>query len=149
MPAKAAALVSMACLMHSSLIPQCPCLGDHAGRRCMQADPGQRAATSTVSKSQQLSNQSPACGSLRCLSRVLLRVCTPCARQVYGLYLGLLLGALNKLPLKLPRRGAGRRHAGSAAAQATITFDDVAGVDEAKEELSEIVVPGPLLSCTL
>lgn len=63
---------------------------------------------------------------------------------MYGLYIGLLLGALNKLPLKLPRRGAGRRHnaggGGGGVAQAAITFDDVAGVDEAKEELSEIVV---------
>lgn len=62
--------------------------------------------------------------------------------QVYVLYVGLLLGALNRLPIKLPRRGAGRRHTSGIPAQA-ITFDDVAGVDEAKEELSEIVVRSP------
>jgi hypothetical protein len=59
--------------------------------------------------------------------------------QVYVLYVGLLLGALNRLPIKLPRRGAGRRHNSGVPAQ-SVTFDDVAGVDEAKEELSEIVV---------
>eukprot|EP00884_Botryococcus_braunii_P002352 jgi/Botrbrau1/12117/Bobra.0186s0035.1 len=57
---------------------------------------------------------------------------------VYGLYIGLLLSALNRLPLKLPQRGAGRRHLGTQPQQ-TITFSDVAGVDEAKEELAEIV----------
>lgn len=62
-----------------------------------------------------------------------------CWAQVYGLYIGLLLSALNRLPLKLPQRGAGRRHLGSQPQQ-TVTFDDVAGVDEAKEELAEIVV---------
>ena len=65
--------------------------------------------------------------------------------QMYFLYVCLLLGALNRLPIKLPRRGAGRRHSTAAAAAAAITFDDVAGVDEAKEELSEIVVRFPLL----
>lgn len=61
------------------------------------------------------------------------------------LYIGLLLGALNRLPIKLPRKGAGRRHGGSVSSlpQHTVTFDDVAGVDEAKEELSEIVVRSP------
>jgi hypothetical protein len=61
---------------------------------------------------------------------------------VYGLYAGLLLGALNRLPIKLPRKGAGRRHSGAAGSstQHIVTFSDVAGVDEAKEELSEIVV---------
>ncbi|KAK9902089.1 hypothetical protein WJX75_003893 [Coccomyxa subellipsoidea] len=60
---------------------------------------------------------------------------------VYGLYAGLLLGALNRLPIKLPRKGAGRRHSGAAGSstQHIVTFSDVAGVDEAKEELSEIV----------
>ncbi|EIE21197.1 ATP-dependent metallopeptidase Hfl [Coccomyxa subellipsoidea C-169] len=62
---------------------------------------------------------------------------------VYGLYVGLLLGALNRLPIKLPRKGAGRRHSGAGSSgtspQHIITFSDVAGVDEAKEELSEIV----------
>ena len=49
---------------------------------------------------------------------------------------------MNRLPIKLPRRGPGRRHGGgsSSSSQQTVTFDDVAGVDEAKEELSEIVV---------
>lgn len=49
------------------------------------------------------------------------------------------IAVLNRLPIKLlPQRGAGRRHA-SAQVQDPITFDDVAGVDEAKEELKEIV----------
>ena len=78
------------------------------------------------------------CGSLRAAepSRAEPGVCA----QMYFLYVCLLLGALNRLPIKLPRRGAGRRHSTAAAAAAAITFDDVAGVDEAKEELSEIVV---------
>ena len=59
--------------------------------------------------------------------------------QVYVLYIGLMLSALNRLPLNLPRRGAGRRH-NSSEPQQSITFADVAGVDEAKEELEEIVV---------
>jgi cell division protease FtsH len=70
------------------------------------------------------------------------------ALQMYMVYVSLLLGALNKLPLKLPRRGVGRRRANSgnaSLAQAAITFDDVAGVDEAKEELAEIVVRCALL----
>ncbi|CAL8466132.1 g5668 [Coccomyxa elongata] len=61
---------------------------------------------------------------------------------VYGLYIGLLLGALNRLPIKLPRKGAGRRHSSNGTGSSTqhiVTFEDVAGVDEAKEELSEIV----------
>lgn len=68
--------------------------------------------------------------------------------QVYGLYIGLLLSALNRLPLKLPQRGAGRRHLGSQPQQ-TVTFNDVAGVDEAKEELAEIVVSVPSGSASM
>ena len=55
------------------------------------------------------------------------------------MYFGLLVSVLARLPLKLPQRGAGRRHTGQAPA-AAVTFDDVAGVDEAKEELAEVVV---------
>ncbi|KAK9840743.1 hypothetical protein WJX81_001655 [Elliptochloris bilobata] len=58
--------------------------------------------------------------------------------MVYVMYFGLLLSVLTRLPLKLPQRGAGRRHGGSAPV-AAVTFDDVAGVDEAKEELAEVV----------
>lgn len=59
--------------------------------------------------------------------------------MVYGLYIGLLLSALNRLPLKLPQKsGPGRKHKGQDAHNQT-TFADVAGVDEAKEELQEIV----------
>ena len=58
---------------------------------------------------------------------------------MYVVAVTLVLGAMNKLPIKLPRRGPGRRHNNSGVQQ-TVTFDDVAGVDEAKEELSEIVV---------
>ena len=62
--------------------------------------------------------------------------------QMYVVAFGMILGAMNRLPIKLPRRGPGRRHGGgsSSSSQQTVTFDDVAGVDEAKEELSEIVV---------
>ena len=85
------------------------------------------------------------------LQRCCRRVCTSLAllkgrgrgwwscRQVYAMYFGLLLSVLARLPLKLPQRGAGRRHGGAAPA-AAVTFDDVAGVDEAKEELAEVVV---------
>ncbi|CAK0786015.1 hypothetical protein CVIRNUC_009228 [Coccomyxa viridis] len=60
---------------------------------------------------------------------------------MYVVAFGMILGAMNRLPIKLPRRGPGRRHGGgsSSSSQQTVTFDDVAGVDEAKEELSEIV----------
>lgn len=61
-------------------------------------------------------------------------------QQVYCFYVGLLITALNRLPLKLPQRGAGRRHNNSGVPQQAIKFDDVAGVDEAKEELAEVVV---------
>jgi hypothetical protein len=57
---------------------------------------------------------------------------------VYALYAGLLLSAFGKMPLKLPSKGAGRRH--KSGEESSITFADVAGVDEAKEELAEIVV---------
>ena len=60
--------------------------------------------------------------------------------QVYIMYIGLLLSALNKLPLKLPQNSAGRRHNQKSSTSESITFDDVAGVDEAKEELAEVVV---------
>ena len=56
------------------------------------------------------------------------------------MYIGLLLSALNKLPLKLPQNSAGRRHKQNSSSSESITFDDVAGVDEAKEELAEVVV---------
>jgi len=58
--------------------------------------------------------------------------------QMYAVAMGLILGAMNKLPI-MRRRGLGRRN-NSASSQQTVTFDDVAGIDEAKEELSEIVV---------
>jgi hypothetical protein len=61
------------------------------------------------------------------------------ATQVYGLYVGLLLGALNRLPIRLPQKGPGRKHK-TAESSSPVMFDDVAGVDEAKEELQEIVV---------
>ena len=56
------------------------------------------------------------------------------------MYVGLLLSALNKLPLKLPQSGVGRQHNQKSSTTEPITFDDVAGVDEAKEELAEVVV---------
>jgi hypothetical protein len=77
--------------------------------------------------------------------------------MVYGLYAVLLLTALNRLPIKLPAKGTGRKHRGGGGARggpggdggarkgaggSTVLFADVAGVDEAKEELQEIVVRG-------
>ncbi|KAL0030458.1 hypothetical protein WJX79_006749 [Trebouxia sp. C0005] len=59
--------------------------------------------------------------------------------MVYAMYIGLLLSALNKLPLKLPGNSAGRRHVQKSSTSEPVTFDDVAGVDEAKEELAEVV----------
>ena len=58
--------------------------------------------------------------------------------QVCAVYVA--LNALNKLPLKLPQNGTGRRHIQKSIDAVSVTFDDVAGVDEAKEELAEVVV---------
>jgi hypothetical protein len=58
---------------------------------------------------------------------------------MYVMYFVMTLSLLVRLPLRLPQRGAGRRH-GAAAPAAAVTFDDVAGVDEAKVELAEVVV---------
>ncbi|KAL6763358.1 ATP-dependent metallopeptidase Hfl [Haematococcus lacustris] len=60
---------------------------------------------------------------------------------MYCVYLGLMLAALNRLPLRLPnQKGPGRRHkAGGEGERPATTFADVAGVDEAKEELAELV----------
>ena len=76
---------------------------------------------------------------------------------MYALYVVLLLAALNRLGISklLPQKpGAARKHvkgggrgngsSESGGAGRSITFADVAGVDEAKEELAEIVVGGPL-----
>lgn len=53
----------------------------------------------------------------------------------------LLLSAFNRLPLRLPTRHlAGRKHKPGDSSTSSVTFADVAGVDEAKEELQEIVV---------
>lgn len=65
---------------------------------------------------------------------------------MYVMYAGLLLSALNRLPIKLPtHKGPGRKHKSggeSGSGAPPVTFADVAGVDEAKEELQEIVVGG-------
>ncbi|GAX82457.1 hypothetical protein CEUSTIGMA_g9884.t1 [Chlamydomonas eustigma] len=68
---------------------------------------------------------------------------------VYALYGGLFLAVVSRLPIKLPgaSKGPGRRHlqgSGEGGRPGTgemlqVTFADVAGVDEAKEELKEIV----------
>ncbi|PRW51101.1 ATP-dependent zinc metalloprotease FTSH chloroplastic isoform A [Chlorella sorokiniana] len=53
----------------------------------------------------------------------------------------IVIAVLNRLPIKLlpGQRGTGRRHSSSTSVQNPVTFEDVAGVDEAKEELKEIV----------
>ncbi|CAD7702088.1 unnamed protein product [Ostreobium quekettii] len=58
---------------------------------------------------------------------------------VYALYIGILLSTMGRLQLKLPQRSAGRKHQNNSSGSGGITFADVAGVDEAKEELEEIV----------
>ena len=59
--------------------------------------------------------------------------------QIYALYIGLVLSFLNRFPVKMPQRSSARRYQGQVPRTA-ITFKDVAGVDEAKEELAEVVV---------
>ena len=59
--------------------------------------------------------------------------------QMYALYIGLVLSFLNRFPIKMPQRGSARRFRDSVP-NTVVTFKDVAGVDEAKEELSEVVV---------
>jgi cell division protease FtsH len=56
----------------------------------------------------------------------------------------IVIAVLNRLPIKLlpGQRGTGRRHSSSTSVQNPVTFEDVAGVDEAKEELKEIMVRG-------
>lgn len=62
----------------------------------------------------------------------------------YVVLVGLLLSTLNRLPLKVPQKGPGRKHRGGGesggggfegGSTVSTTFADVAGVDEAKEEL--------------
>mmetsp|Transcript_33919 Transcript_33919/g.96089 ORF Transcript_33919/g.96089 Transcript_33919/m.96089 type:complete len:439 (+) Transcript_33919:200-1516(+) len=57
---------------------------------------------------------------------------------MYALYIGLVLSFLNRFPIKMPQRASGRRYRGSVP-NTIVTFKDVAGVDEAKEELAEVV----------
>ena len=54
------------------------------------------------------------------------------------MYIGLLLSIFGRLQFRLPQRTIGRKHQ-NASTSSNIKFDDVAGVDEAKEELEEIV----------
>lgn len=75
--------------------------------------------------------------------RLQAHLCAPVCYvlQVYAMYAFLLLSAFNRLPLRLPTRQlAGRKHKGNDSSSSNVTFADVAGVDEAKEELQEIVV---------
>jgi len=59
---------------------------------------------------------------------------------MWALYIGLFLSFLNRFPLKLPQRSTGRRYnSGKQLPASPVTFADVAGVDEAKEELAEVV----------
>jgi len=58
---------------------------------------------------------------------------------LYAFYFGLALAALNRLPVRLSGSNNMRRGARGTLSKQNIKFDDVAGVDEAKEELQEIV----------
>ncbi|KAF5831580.1 ATP-dependent metallopeptidase Hfl [Dunaliella salina] len=86
----------------------------------------------------------------KCTCSTCVQVCLRCTSlllSVYSLYIGLLLSALNRLPIKLPnQKGVGRRHIKADGVEgesaAGVTFADVAGVDEAKEELQEVVADG-------
>lgn len=51
----------------------------------------------------------------------------------------LLLGLLGRMNVRIPSKAAPKRHNHPTTAP-SVTFADVAGVDEAKEELQEIVV---------
>jgi hypothetical protein len=61
------------------------------------------------------------------------------------MFMVLLLAVASRLPIKGlgAGKGPGRRHkpgGGGDGERPAVTFADVAGVDEAKEELSEVVV---------
>ena len=76
--------------------------------------------------------------------------------QMYIFYAVLLVSVISRLPLNQMRpgggsKGPGRRHlqgggvtgkGDGGGEEAAVTFADVAGVDEAKEELQEVVVSG-------
>lgn len=61
----------------------------------------------------------------------------------YGIVILLLIALFSRMPaaMRFSSRGGAKRHSQSRSADSrdVITFDDVAGVDEAKEELQEVV----------
>lgn len=57
--------------------------------------------------------------------------------QFYVVGFAILVGVLNKVSIKMPQKGFIRGSSGMTTTD--VTFEDVAGVDEAKEELQEIV----------
>lgn len=72
-------------------------------------------------------------------SSALLLITTTAYVQTYAFWLMVIIAVLNRVPLRLPNRGSGRKHSSSSQTINVVKFDDVAGVDEAKEELKEIV----------
>ena len=70
--------------------------------------------------------------------------------QTYAFYAGIFLMVVSRLPFNnmrpggFPSGGPGKRHknanGSNGGEDVEVTFEDVAGVDEAKEELQEIVV---------
>ena len=84
------------------------------------------------------------------LFRISHHLTKPACLQTFLFYVGIFLILVSRLPPNMMRpgsmtKGPGRRHVASGGAggeDLDIDFDDVAGVDEAKEELQEIVVRG-------
>eukprot|EP01026_Neomeris_dumetosa_P000122 TRINITY_DN100313_c0_g1_i1.p2 TRINITY_DN100313_c0_g1~~TRINITY_DN100313_c0_g1_i1.p2 ORF type:complete len:294 (+),score=19.68 TRINITY_DN100313_c0_g1_i1:84-884(+) len=58
---------------------------------------------------------------------------------IFMLHMGLILAVMNRVfPLRIAEKGQARRHKQDEKSLVSVTFADVAGVDEAKEELEEV-----------